>query len=114
MNVDPDPNRTVAEGPSADSLDAGLAAAFARDPAQTPSSGASGRTPARHGTPERKVELPDRYDLRGEIAHGGVGVVLRGHDRELRRDLAVKVLLAKHQDNAELIPRFIEEAQTGG
>ncbi len=55
-----------------------------------------------------------RYHLLGEIARGGMGVVLKGRDEDLGRDLAVKVLLEKHRDNAELVRRFIEEAQIGG
>jgi tetratricopeptide (TPR) repeat protein len=34
---------------------------------------------------------PDRYQLFGEIARGGMGAVLKGRDVDLRRDLAVKV-----------------------
>src|SRR5439155_25977000 len=32
-----------------------------------------------------------RYTLSGEIARGGMGIVLRGHDGRLNRELAVKV-----------------------
>ena len=35
---------------------------------------------------------PWRYDLVDEVGHGGIGVVFRGRDRRLGRDLAVKVL----------------------
>ena len=52
--------------------------------------------------------------LLGEIAHGGMGAVLKGRDEDLGRDLAVKVLLERHRDNPELIRRFIEEAQIAG
>lgn len=56
----------------------------------------------------------DRYELLGEIARGGMGAVLRGRDRDLGRDLAVKVLLEGHQGKPELVRRFVEEAQIGG
>ena len=59
-------------------------------------------------------ERPDRYQLFGEIARGGMGAVLRGRDVDLGRDLAVKVLLDAHKNQPELIKRFIEEAQIGG
>jgi tetratricopeptide (TPR) repeat protein len=36
--------------------------------------------------------LGGRYRLDGEIGRGGIGVVFRGHDLELQRDVAVKVL----------------------
>lgn len=49
-----------------------------------------------------------------EIARGGMGVVFRGRDSDLRRDIAIKVLLERHQGEAELIRRFVEEAQISG
>ncbi len=49
------------------------------------------------------AERGDRYQLSGEIARGGMGAVLRGRDRDLGRDLAVKVLLESHEDKPELI-----------
>ena len=55
-----------------------------------------------------------RYHFFGEIARGGMGAILKGHDTELNRDLAIKVLLDRHRDNAELVRRFVEEAQIGG
>jgi serine/threonine-protein kinase len=55
-----------------------------------------------------------RYELREEIARGGMGVVLRGHDPDLGRDLAVKVLLPDHQHDPAVVSRFTEEAQIGG
>ena len=59
-------------------------------------------------------ERPERYQLFGEIARGGMGAVLKGRDNDLGRDLAVKVLLESHRDKPELIRRFVEEAQIGG
>ena len=55
-----------------------------------------------------------RVQLLGEIARGGMGVVLKGRDPDLGRDLAVKVLLEAHKENPDLVRRFIEEAQIGG
>jgi serine/threonine protein kinase len=54
-----------------------------------------------------------RYELGEEIARGGMGVIYRARDKQLNRDLAIKVLRAEHQDNSELLCRFIEEAQIG-
>ncbi len=59
-------------------------------------------------------DRPTRLQLLGEIAHGGMGAVLKGRDLGLGRDLAVKVLLESHRDKPDLIRRFIEEAQIGG
>jgi tetratricopeptide (TPR) repeat protein len=55
-----------------------------------------------------------RYHLHGEIARGGMGIVLKGRDIDLGRDVAVKVLLEKHRDTPEMIRRFVEEAQIAG
>jgi serine/threonine-protein kinase len=55
-----------------------------------------------------------RYQIVGEITRGGMGAVLKGRDQELRRDLAVKVLLGNHRDHPAMVRRFVEEAQIGG
>ncbi len=60
-----------------------------------------------------------RYEDRGEIARGGMGVVHHVRDRDLRRSLAMKVLLGRGsgddasaaQVHPELLNRFLEEAQ---
>jgi serine/threonine-protein kinase len=68
------------------------------------------------GSPERPIGQGDsgRYQLLGEIARGGMGAVLKGHDTDLGRDLAFKVLLEQHRENPEMVRRFVEEAQIGG
>ena len=55
-----------------------------------------------------------RYDARGEIARGGIGIVLRAFDRDLGRDVAMKMLRPELADRPEMLSRFIEEAQIGG
>jgi serine/threonine-protein kinase len=55
-----------------------------------------------------------RYRLLGEIGRGGMGSVLRGHDPDLGRDLAIKVLLDRHRSDDEVLRRFVEEAQIAG
>ena len=62
--------------------------------------------------PDRPTE-DSRYQLVGEIARGGVGIVYRGRDRDLGRDVALKVLRTEHADKDVVVTRFVEEAQIG-
>jgi serine/threonine-protein kinase len=55
-----------------------------------------------------------KYRILGEIARGGMGVVLRGHDLELGREVALKVVDADLAKRPEVMERFVEEAQVGG
>jgi serine/threonine-protein kinase len=59
-------------------------------------------------------DRPARLQLLGEVARGGMGVIIKGRDSDLGRDLAVKVLLEQHRENPDLIRRFVEEAQIAG
>src|SRR5271165_3406214 len=58
-----------------------------------------------------EIPSPDdrsaRLQLFGEIARGGMGVVLKGRDSDLGRDLAVKILLEAHREKPDMIRRFI-------
>jgi tetratricopeptide (TPR) repeat protein len=71
--------------------------------------------------PERIPPPPDtlpaqvgRYRIEGEIARGGMGVVLHAHDVLFDRPLAIKVLLGDAEDQAKLARRFLEEAHLMG
>jgi serine/threonine-protein kinase len=55
-----------------------------------------------------------RYELLGELGRGGMGAVLRGQDRHMGRDLAIKVLLDRHAADPGLRRRFAAEARTAG
>jgi len=54
------------------------------------------------------------YQLMGEIARGGMGSILKGHDTDLGRDVAIKVLREEIAGNSTAVQRFVEEAQIGG
>src|SRR5262245_46781524 len=58
--------------------------------------------------------IGDRYQLLGEIARGGMGVILKGRDPHLGRDLAIKVLKSELTGKPAAEQRFVEEAQVGG
>ena len=67
------------------------------------------------GAAEASGVLEDtRYQVIGEIARGGVGVVYRGRDRDLGREVAIKVLRSDRSGSPEVVQRFIEEAQIEG
>lgn len=55
-----------------------------------------------------------KYLILGEIARGGMGVILRGRDIDLGRDVALKVLKGEHANKGSMVQRFVEEAQIGG
>jgi len=53
----------------------------------------------------------DRYEILGEVARGGMGIVMRVFDRNLRRTLAMKVLQPDRATARRAAARFFEEAQ---
>ncbi len=61
-----------------------------------------------------EIQDDHRYQVIGEIARGGVGVVYHGRDRDLGRDVAIKVLRSDRVGSPEVVQRFIEEAQIEG
>jgi hypothetical protein len=80
-----------------------------RDPEEQP-----GTTPPLSQEAPQKQDVSNRYRIGDEIGQGGMGKVFLGHDTDLCRDIAVKVLLETHRDRTELCQRFVEEAQIGG
>jgi len=72
-----------------------------------------GRTPDPPGKVAGVETDTDRYDLVQEVGHGGIGVVFRGRDRVLGRELAVKVLREAYRDKPEARRRLTEEARVG-
>ena len=52
----------------------------------------------------------DRYQLDGEIGSGGMGTVLQGYDRHMRRDIALKMLRPEYRDQSYFVRRFLREA----
>ena len=52
-----------------------------------------------------------RYEIVNEIARGGMGSILRAEDADLRRYVAMKVLLEPNQASNKMYERFIKEAQ---
>src|SRR5262249_35724079 len=72
----------------------------------------SGDTPA--AKKMRAVHVGDtlgRYELVEEIGEGGMATVFRARDKELRRDVAVKVLFPHLARRPEIVRRFHREAR---
>src|SRR5262245_17180706 len=66
-------------------------------------------------TPSENPELLgllDKYEIRGVIGRGGMGIVLRGYDPALERVVAIKVLAPELASNATARKRFVREGQT--
>ena len=55
-----------------------------------------------------------RYELLDEIGRGGMAIVYRAHQTELRRLVAVKELGALHMPDRSLAQRFVLEARLSG
>ena len=62
-----------------------------------------------------RVSVPTEignFRLIEEIGHGGMGIVLKAHDKKLKRDVAIKVLAPYLAADAEAVQRFVREAQS--
>jgi WD40 repeat protein/tRNA A-37 threonylcarbamoyl transferase component Bud32 len=57
-----------------------------------------------------RPEVPG-HEVGDHLGAGGMGTVYAGRDHALNRDVAVKVLHPRHRDRADLMRRFVEEAQ---
>src|SRR5262249_10156435 len=66
------------------------------------------------GSAASSVIVIPGYEILGGLAPGGIGVILKGRDAVLGRELAIKVVLDRVRDNAEVLRRFVEEAQITG
>ncbi len=64
----------------------------------------------------KQASMPDkigRYQILERVGKGGMGVLYRGHDPVLDREVAVKVMLADFsEDTEQMRPRFYREAKS--
>ncbi|WP_218933178.1 transporter substrate-binding protein [Roseimaritima multifibrata] len=80
----------------------------------------SGETTANSETPSRANPRAwvgrrlGKYQITELLGVGGMGVVLKGHDVSIERDVAIKVLPGELSANKQSLDRFLEEARSAG
>jgi serine/threonine-protein kinase len=84
----------------------GLGTAAAGAPTQRPGDGPPQAAPT--------ATTAGRYELLGEMAQGGMGVVYRATDTALGREVAVKVLHGRFAPDSPAARRFVDEARIAG
>jgi Tol biopolymer transport system component len=78
-----------------------------------PKQAAGFNRPARYNRPAHMTgQTLGSYRVDEKIGEGGMGVVYRGHDIKLGRDVAIKVLSPSFAQDAERLARFEREART--
>ena len=96
-------------GRSPEDRDPAVADTYTSGPSDSTAEARSGR-----GKGPRQVRAGDtlgRYELGDELGEGGMATVFRARDRELRRDVAVKVLFPHLARRTEVVRRFHREAR---
>src|SRR6185436_17552316 len=58
------------------------------------------------------TDLESEYEILGELGRGATAVVYRARDRELGREVAIKVIRPKYADDDEAVARLAREART--
>src|SRR6202049_659937 len=64
--------------------------------------------------PLREKEHIGRYEILEEIGRGAMGVVFKGRDPLIGRDVAVKTITSGVAESADLLERFYREARAAG
>ncbi len=109
--VDADPRPVPTAVPVSANLDADLRVSVTLAPAETPET-TTAITHRRTVGELLRGGHNEKYVVDGELGRGGMGAVLRVVDRDLHRDVAMKVLLNDQGERDRR--RFIEEAQITG
>jgi serine/threonine-protein kinase len=67
--------------------------------------------PCRDDSSDRPVQLPARYQTLGTLGSGGLGKVYLAHDRELNREVALKVMRNRGARDPSSRSRLLREAE---
>lgn len=66
------------------------------------------------GTSQGKIPKIGKYHVRGILGMGGMGIVYRGFDPMIEREVAIKVLPQEVSDDSIALRRFLQEARAAG
>lgn len=94
-----------------DGFCARCALAFALEDEPGPPDGELGATDSRTESAVLLNRRIGRYELRAEIDRGGVGVVYRAWQADLKREVALKMLLPSRLETIDALTRFRREAE---
>jgi urea transport system substrate-binding protein len=76
---------------------------------------ATGGPPTPHEPGRVRVGEPlGKYTITGTLGQGGMGMVVKGHDPKIERDVAIKVLADYLSADPTSLGRFLAEAKAGG
>ncbi|EYF05880.1 protein kinase domain-containing protein [Chondromyces apiculatus] len=94
--------------PAAGSTEQGASSTEGRAPTAPTS---TSETPATQSAPNGRGANAARYDLGASLGTGGAGNVIKAHDREIGRAVALKMLKPGADAEAGLVERFLAEAR---
>lgn len=60
------------------------------------------------------IDKLGKYEVLGELGHGGMGTVFKGRDPMINRDVAIKVISGHVLNDPSIRKRFYREAQSAG
>ncbi|MBL8822817.1 MAG: serine/threonine protein kinase [Planctomycetia bacterium] len=63
---------------------------------------------------DRAIHAPPGFEILEELGRGGMGIVYRARDLSFDRDIAIKILLPKYEEDSLQVLRFMEEARITG